>query len=129
MTETALIVGQGYVGLPIAMRAVAAGYDVIGYDVDEARSKALADGMSYVEDVSHDDVAAALATGRYRAVASLVDVERFDVAVITVPTPLREGIPDLTFIDEAGHQLALSQYRQRERRRSRQTRCAPRRRS
>ena len=106
MTETALIVGQGYVGLPIAMRAVAAGYDVIGFEIDEARSKSLADGSSYVEDVSNDEIASALATGRYRAVASLVDVDRFDIAVITVPTPLREGVPDLTFIDEAGHQLA-----------------------
>ena len=66
MTETALIVGQGYVGLPLAMRAVQAGYDVIGYDVDEHRSKALAAGSSFVEDITDADVAAALATGRYR---------------------------------------------------------------
>jgi len=106
MTETALIVGQGYVGLPLAMRAVQAGYDVIGYDVDEHRSKALAAGSSFVEDIADADVAAALATGRYRPVSSLDDVDRFDIAVITVPTPLREGVPDLTFIDEAGLQLA-----------------------
>ena len=47
-----------------------------------------------------------MATGRYRAVASLEGLERFDVAVITVPTPLRDGAPDLTFIDRAGEQLA-----------------------
>ena len=101
-TETAIVVGQGYVGLPLAMRAVAAGYDVVGYDVDEHRSKALAAGTSFVEDIADAEVAEALATGRYRAVATLEGVERFDVAVITVPTPLREGIPDLTFIDDAG---------------------------
>jgi UDP-N-acetyl-D-glucosamine dehydrogenase len=106
MTETALIVGQGYVGLPLAMRAVDAGYDVIGYDLDEHRSKALAAGTSFVEDISDADVAAALATGRYRAVSSLDGIDSFDIAVITVPTPLREGVPDLTFIDEAGLQLA-----------------------
>ncbi len=105
-TETVIVVGQGYVGLPLAMRAVAAGYDVVGYDVDEHRSKALAAGTSFVEDISDAEVAEALATGRYRAVANLEGVERFDVAVITVPTPLREGIPDLTFIDDAGAQLA-----------------------
>ncbi|MEO6317625.1 MAG: nucleotide sugar dehydrogenase [Acidimicrobiales bacterium] len=105
-TEIAIIVGQGYVGLPLAMRAVAAGYDVVGYDLDEHRSKALGAGTSFVEDISDADVAAALATGRYRAVTSLASIERFDVAVITVPTPLREGIPDLTFIDSAGAQLA-----------------------
>ena len=104
--EITLIVGQGYVGLPLAIRAVAAGYDVIGYDVDEHRVKALAAGTSFVEDITDADVAAALATGRYRAVATLEGLERFDVAIITVPTPLRESIPDLTFIDDAGAQLA-----------------------
>jgi UDP-N-acetyl-D-mannosaminuronic acid dehydrogenase/UDP-N-acetyl-D-glucosamine dehydrogenase len=105
-TEIAIVVGQGYVGLPLAMRAVEAGYDVIGYDLDEHRTTALAAGTSFVEDIADDQVAAALATGRFRAVASLDGIERFDVAVITVPTPLRESIPDLSFIDVAGEQLA-----------------------
>jgi UDP-N-acetyl-D-mannosaminuronic acid dehydrogenase/UDP-N-acetyl-D-glucosamine dehydrogenase len=106
VSEIALIVGQGYVGLPLALRAVEAGYDVIGYDLDEHRSKALASGTSFVEDVSDAQVGDALASGRYRPVASLEGVEGFDIAIITVPTPLREGVPDLTFIDEAGAQLA-----------------------
>lgn len=106
MTETAIIVGQGYVGLPLTMRAVEAGYDVIGYDVDETRTKALADGTSFVEDISDEQVRDALATGRYRPVASLDGIDRFDIAVITVPTPLHEGVPDLTYIDQAGEQLA-----------------------
>jgi len=105
-SEIAIVVGQGYVGLPLAMRAVQAGYDVIGYDLDEHRSKALAAGTSFVEDVSDAEVAAALATGRYTPASTLDGIERFDVAVITVPTPLREGIPDLSFIDVAGEQLA-----------------------
>jgi nucleotide sugar dehydrogenase len=104
--EIVLIVGQGYVGLPLALRAVEAGYDVVGFDVDEHRIKALAAGTSYVDDIADVDVAVAAATGRYRAVASLDGLERFDIAVITVPTPLREGIPDLSFIDRAGEQLA-----------------------
>jgi len=106
VTETVIIVGQGYVGLPLTMRAVEAGYDVIGYDVDEARTKALADGTSFVEDIADAEVQAALATGRYRPVATLDGIDRFDIAVITVPTPLHEGVPDLTFIDVAGEQLA-----------------------
>jgi UDP-N-acetyl-D-mannosaminuronic acid dehydrogenase/UDP-N-acetyl-D-glucosamine dehydrogenase len=104
--ELVIIVGQGYVGLPLAMRAVAAGYRVVGYDTDEHRSKALAAGTSFVEDISDADVAEALATGRYRPAASLQGIDRFDLAIITVPTPLREGIPDLAFIDEAGAELA-----------------------
>jgi UDP-N-acetyl-D-glucosamine dehydrogenase len=106
MTSTAIVVGQGYVGLPLAMRAVEAGFDVVGYDVDASRIEALAAGRSFVEDVADATVADALATGRYRAVTELAGIDGFDVAVITVPTPLRDGAPDLSFIDLAGAQLA-----------------------
>jgi UDP-N-acetyl-D-glucosamine dehydrogenase len=105
-TATAIIVGQGYVGLPLAMRAVEAGYDVVGYDVDAERIEALAAGRSFVEDVADATVAAAVASGRYRPVTDLAGIDGFDVAVITVPTPLTEGAPDLSFIDLAGRQLA-----------------------
>lgn len=58
MTETAavkvVVVGQGYVGLPLAMRAVEVGYDVVGYDVDDGRAKRLSAGQSFVEDISSE---------------------------------------------------------------------------
>src|SRR5690242_1306139 len=47
-----VVVGQGYVGLPLSMLAVQAGYDVIGFDLDEVRVKRLTVAESYVEDVS-----------------------------------------------------------------------------
>ena len=50
--EKVVVVGQGYVGLPLAMRAVEVGFDVVGFDVDDDRVKRLAAGESYVEDVS-----------------------------------------------------------------------------
>jgi UDP-N-acetyl-D-glucosamine dehydrogenase len=106
MAEQVIVVGQGYVGLPLAMRAVHAGYDVVGYDVDDHRVKALASGVSFVEDVSDDTVRAALDSGRFRAMGTLEGIERFDVAVVTVPTPLAEGAPDLSFIEEAARVLA-----------------------
>src|SRR5262245_66390820 len=90
-----LVVGQGYVGLPVAMRAVEAGFDVIGFDADASRVKRLNAGDSYVDDVADEVVQDALATGRYRAVTTLDEIDGFDVAVISVPTPLREGAPDL----------------------------------
>ena len=62
-----VVVGQGYVGLPLAMRAVAVGHDVVGFDLDESRVKRLQAGESFVEDISSDVLAAALATGRYQA--------------------------------------------------------------
>jgi UDP-N-acetyl-D-glucosamine dehydrogenase len=99
-------VGQGYVGLPLAMRAVAVGHRVVSYDVDESRIKRLTAGESYVEDVSSEALAAALASGRYRAAAEPKCCAGFDVAVITVPTPLRDGSPDLSYIEAAAATLA-----------------------
>jgi UDP-N-acetyl-D-glucosamine dehydrogenase len=106
MTDKLVVVGQGYVGLPLAMEAVAAGFDVVGYDTDEPRVKALAAGESYVEDISAEVLAAALASGRYLPTSSVADCADFDVAVVTVPTPLREGVPDLSYIEVAAAMLA-----------------------
>jgi UDP-N-acetyl-D-glucosamine dehydrogenase len=99
--RTVLVVGQGYVGVPLAMRSVAIGDQVTGFDVDAARVAGLSDGRSHVADVSDAEVRAALDSGRYRATADASTLAAFDVAVITVPTPLTDGVPDLTHIDEA----------------------------
>ncbi|MEO8692713.1 MAG: nucleotide sugar dehydrogenase [Acidimicrobiales bacterium] len=109
MSEQRLVVvGQGYVGLPLAMRAVEAGYVVVGFDVDAHRVKRLLDGDSYVEDISDEQLSAAIATGRYTASSETRSCAGFDVAVVTVPTPLREGVPDLSFIEGAA--IALSRF-------------------
>ena len=101
-----LVIGQGYVGLPLAMRAVAVGYQVIGFDIDDRRVKRLAAGDSFVEDVSSTELSAALASGNYRPTADPDACAGFDVAVITVPTPLRDGVPDLRPIEDAGRTVA-----------------------
>ena len=103
--QRVVVVGQGYVGLPLAMRAVEAGYRVVGFDLDADRVKRLAAGESYVEDVPSEQLSDAIATGRYRATAESRHCAGFDVAVITVPTPLREGIPDLSFIEDSARTL------------------------
>ncbi|HEX6393029.1 MAG TPA: nucleotide sugar dehydrogenase [Acidimicrobiales bacterium] len=100
-----VIVGQGYVGLPLSMRAVAVGHNVVGFDVDEQRVKRLAAGDSYVEDVRSEVLNLALASGRYLPTTDGQACGGFDVGVITVPTPLREGVPDLSFIESAGELL------------------------
>src|SRR5439155_14131265 len=103
-----VIIGQGYVGLPLAMRAVQVGHDVVGVDVDEARVKRLQAGESFVEDVPSADLATALSSGRYRVSTEPKACAGFDVAVIAVPTPLREGIPDLSYIESSA--VALARY-------------------
>jgi UDP-N-acetyl-D-glucosamine dehydrogenase len=101
-----VVAGLGYVGLPLAMRAVAAGHDVTGYDTDLVRVKRLEAGESYVEDVPAGELTAALQSGRFRPSASADACAGFDVAVITVPTPLREGLPDLAYVEAASRTLS-----------------------
>jgi nucleotide sugar dehydrogenase len=104
-TARVVVVGQGYVGLPVAVRASEVGFSVVGFDLSTTRVKALQAGVSYVEDISNDQLAAAIAAG-YRATDDPTDLAGFDVAVISVPTPLNDGLPDLSFIESAGHALA-----------------------
>jgi UDP-N-acetyl-D-glucosamine dehydrogenase len=109
-TETAaekvVVVGQGYVGLALAMRCVEVGFDVIGFDQDEDRVKRLAAGDSYVEDVSDAMLSGALGSGRYEPTHDPDRCAGFDVAVIDVPTPLADGNPNLSHVEEAARILA-----------------------
>jgi hypothetical protein len=100
-TARVAVLGQGYVGLVVAMRASEAGFDVVGLEPDEDRAKALADGRSYIEDVPDEVLQAALQRG-YRPSSDPSELADYDVAVISVPTPLLEGLPDLSFIRSAG---------------------------
>jgi len=103
---TLVVVGQGYVGLPLAMRAVEVGWSVVGFDVDATRVKLLEAGESPVEDVADDELRAALDAGRYLPTTDPARLDGFDVAVISVPTPLAEGSPDLSHIEAAARVLA-----------------------
>lgn len=101
-----VVVGQGYVGLPIAMRAVEVGFDVIGVDLDAVRVDSLQAGRSYVEDVPDETLQTALSTGRYVATTGYDAAVGFDAALISVPTPLSEAMPDLSFVQAAAAALA-----------------------
>ncbi|MGW6842131.1 nucleotide sugar dehydrogenase [Streptomyces sp. NPDC054958] len=100
-----VVAGQGYVGLPLAVRAAEVGHHVVGYDVDRDRIERLTDARSYVEDVASTRLHTVLDTGHYRATADPDTLAGFDIAVITVPTPLRDGVPDLTYIETCGRTL------------------------
>jgi len=106
VADKLVVIGQGYVGLPLALRAVEVGYDVVGMEVDKSRAERLAAGESFVEDIPSERLQAALGSGRYRPSVDYAHAADFDIAVITVPTPLREGNPDLSYIEEAGRSLA-----------------------
>ncbi|MCM4079192.1 nucleotide sugar dehydrogenase [Paractinoplanes hotanensis] len=101
-----VIVGQGYVGLPLAVRAAQVGHSVVGFDVDDDRIKRLAAGESYVDDVASAELRELLDAGTFQPSSDPRSCAGFDVAVIAVPTPLREGTPDLKYIEESARTLA-----------------------
>ncbi|MFB6555011.1 nucleotide sugar dehydrogenase [Streptomyces sp. NPDC056405] len=94
-----VVAGQGYVGLPLAVRAAEVGHRVVGYDVDAHRVQQLAAGQSFVEDVSSARLRAVLESGAYSATTDDAVLAGFDIVVITVPTPLRDNVPDLTYLE------------------------------
>lgn len=96
------IIGQGYVGLPLAMAAVDAGWTVIGVDNFGAKVAQINGGSSPVEDISDAQLQAAISKGSYRATTDYSAVSQASVITICVPTPLdgkRE--PDLTLLRSA----------------------------
>ena len=106
MDEVLVVMGQGYVGVPLAVRAVEVGFSVVGFDIDETKVKGLASGRSPVEDVSDERLQAALSSGRYTPTAEIADCRDFNAAVISVPTPLRDGMPDLSAVESAARFIA-----------------------
>lgn len=102
--SSVVIVGLGYVGLPLAIRAAEVGHRVIGLEVDPSKVVGLQQGHSHVEDVSDDRLLAQLGSGQFRPVlASRVgqEIDGADFYIITVPTPLRDGVPDLGYVESA----------------------------
>jgi UDP-N-acetyl-D-glucosamine dehydrogenase len=96
-----VVIGLGYVGLPLAREAARSGLLVAGLDLSAERVAALNTGRSHVDDVGDDDVAAMLAAG-FVATTDPVVLARAEVAVICVPTPLRTaGQPDLSAVEGA----------------------------
>ena len=98
-----VIIGLGYVGLPLAQEAVLAGLRVTGLDIRQATVDGLNAGRSHVDDLSDADIAAMLAGG-FRAVTNVAGIAGTgpDVIVICVPTPLSESDgPDLTAVRAA----------------------------
>jgi UDP-N-acetyl-D-glucosamine dehydrogenase len=91
------IIGQGYVGLPLAMAAVESGWQVVGLDNSTTRVEELNRGHSPVEDISNDTLSSALKSGNYKASSNYEDISNADVVTICVPTPLDDKKePDLT---------------------------------
>ena len=93
------IVGMGYVGLPLAMELVHAGYRVLGVDVKASVVDHLNAGHSHIKDVPGESVARAVREKRFSATADLARLTEPDAISICVPTPLsKTKDPDVSFV-------------------------------
>ena len=100
------VLGQGYVGLPVAIRAVEVGFEVVGFDIDKTRIDCLRKAETYIDDITDGDLAIAMSTGRYLPSDDPSALAGFDVAVVCVPTPLRDAVPDLSYVEDAAAVIA-----------------------
>jgi len=108
-----VVVGQGYVGLPLAVAALRAGHSVIGLDNNEHRVSTLSQGISPVEDIADEDFSTYLGNGLYTATSDAAASQGADVIAVCVPTPLNsKHEPDLSALKASVSSIA--QYLLRE---------------
>ena len=101
-----VIIGQGYVGLTISAFASKTNV-VLGFDNNQKVVDQLNKGISHIEGVESDLIAAAIASGHYRATTNGADIADAEIVVIAVPTPLdKDRKPDLAFIESACKTIA-----------------------
>ena len=93
------VIGLGYVGLPLAIEFVNAGYEVIGIDVDENKINTINSAKNYIKDVDDKTLEEAVKKGSFKATKDFSIVNDLDTVSICVPTPLnKEKNPDISYI-------------------------------
>jgi len=96
------VIGQGYVGLPLAVASAEAGFNVVGLDKSSDLVSRLHSGESHIEDIANNRLMSLIASGRYRSSTDFSDIAGATVCIICVPTPLAsDGTPDLSFLEKA----------------------------
>ena len=93
------VVGLGYVGLPLAVVSANSGLNVIGYDVSPERVKEINSGVSPIEDISDKELSKAL--NSFDATGDPALLSQCQHIVISVPTPLTDYQPDLSYVESA----------------------------
>ena len=93
------VVGLGYVGLPLAVEASIQGLSVIGYDINSERVEMINNGISPIEDISNDELSNALE--KFFSTLDGKLLSKCQNIVISVPTPLTDYQPDLSYVISA----------------------------
>ena len=101
------IIGQGYVGLPLATAFARVGFTVFGIDNDPDRVSTLNLGRSCTPDLTDEDLKSLIQAGTYEATTDFSVLQKSDVVIICVPTPLRKSKdPDISYVVSAGTEVA-----------------------
>jgi UDP-N-acetyl-D-glucosamine dehydrogenase len=109
-TARVVVVGIGYVGLPLVLEFARAGYEVIGYDKDAAKVGLLNSGESYIGDIASSELVPFVKAGKLKASSDPAVLGRADAVVVCVPTPLNKTKdPDMRFIASATEEIAAHQ--------------------
>ena len=93
------VVGLGYVGLPLAVEAASSGLKVIGYDINSERVEMINNGNSPIEDISNEELSKSLVD--FHSTTESKELSQCKNIVISVPTPLTDYQPDLSFVVNA----------------------------
>ncbi len=105
-TATISIVGLGYVGLPVAIAYVNAGYNVIGIEKSLSKTNLLDKGKSYIEDIKDEDILKLKNSNRFKPTTDFSCLSASDIIIICVPTPLTsKHEPDVTCITNVVEQI------------------------
>jgi UDP-N-acetyl-D-glucosamine dehydrogenase len=101
------IIGLGYVGLPLAVAIARSGFTVTGFDIDPKKIVSLDARRSYIDAVTHSDLAVEIDAGRFAATTDFSGLAECDVIVICVPTPLtKHRDPDLSYVEATSRSIA-----------------------
>ena len=93
------VVGLGYVGLPLAVEAANCGLKVLGYDINPERVQLISDGNSPIEDISNEELSKS--QQNFHATTESKELSNCKNIVISVPTPLTDYQPDLSYVINA----------------------------
>ncbi|HEX8248535.1 MAG TPA: nucleotide sugar dehydrogenase [Pyrinomonadaceae bacterium] len=100
------VIGLGYVGLPLIVEFALKGFEGIGFEVDARKAEAINNGESYIVDVTSENVKKCVDAGKLKATTDFSELDKCDVIIICVPTPLRKTKdPDMSYILAAGEEI------------------------
>ena len=109
MNSKVVVIGQGYVGLPLAISSAQAGFKVIGIDLNEEKVSRLNKHQSIVEDVADAELKSVTESGKYQATTDYLIDPSTEIICICVPTPLGSNHqPDLEILKAATKDVGQS---------------------